>query len=295
MRIFKKRIFGSNVKHFRGKMPKYIYDEVTLHKDTDRYAKLVLVKIGDKDKIYGYVLIDDEDENRKLHYGEPCSYLDSRIYQDDFVSSSYFTRYRKKKYSKKQILNILDGIYNVDKGAYMVISSNQQLVRKSTNEKKRFKLYHKPSYKRFRFRNDLIQSPAFTSNFKNDEKANELITKLRAIGFVCKIQFEKEYIYDLEQGQTEYNGRSITSENINENLTLNSIEVECAVCYGMGIRIGISENKFSLFGYSNGCDNILFDKYDYFNKWSQCEEISKDNTIDEIITKLIDFSKKNEH
>jgi hypothetical protein len=36
-------------------------------------------------------------------------------------------------------------------------------------------------------------------------------------------------------------------------------------------------------GYSNGRDNILFDKFGEFNKWSRCNEILKTTPIDEII------------
>jgi hypothetical protein len=40
-------------------------------------------------------------------------------------------------------------------------------------------------------------------------------------------------------------------------------------------------------GYSNGCDNVLFDYFGEFDKWSRCNEISKDLSPKEIVRELL--------
>jgi hypothetical protein len=53
--------------------------------------------------------------------------------------------------------------------------------------------------------------------------------------------------------------------------------------YGENKRIGLSEFNHSFLGYSYGCDNILWDYYDEFDKWSRCYEIPKTTNTNEII------------
>jgi hypothetical protein len=61
---------------------------------------------------------------------------------------------------------------------------------------------------------------------------------------------------------------------------------ECAIAYGHGKRIGISSLNNTLFGYTNGENNILWDTREDFDKWSRCNEIPKTTSIDEIVAIL---------
>jgi hypothetical protein len=65
------------------------------------------------------------------------------------------------------------------------------------------------------------------------------------------------------------------------------IEGDVAIAYGHNKIIGFSSFKNDLYGYSNGCDNILWDVYGEFDKWSRCNEISKNTSIEEIVEILI--------
>lgn len=56
--------------------------------------------------------------------------------------------------------------------------------------------------------------------------------------------------------------------------------------YGENKRIGLSEFNHTFLGYDYGCDNILWDYYDEFDKWSRCYEIPKTNSVSEIIKEL---------
>ena len=64
------------------------------------------------------------------------------------------------------------------------------------------------------------------------------------------------------------------------------------MAYGYGKKIGFSSFNNDFMGYSNGCENILWDRFGEFDKWSRCYEIPKTTPIEEIIEIL--KSDKNE-
>lgn len=65
-----------------------------------------------------------------------------------------------------------------------------------------------------------------------------------------------------------------------------TIDGEIAIAHGYGKQIGFSSFNNDFQGYSNGCDNILWDSFGQFNKWSSCIEISKNTPINDIIKEL---------
>jgi len=53
------------------------------------------------------------------------------------------------------------------------------------------------------------------------------------------------------------------------------------------MKIGFSSKKNSYRGYSNGCENVLFDYFGEFDKWSRCHVIAKDYTPADVVKLLL--------
>jgi hypothetical protein len=51
--------------------------------------------------------------------------------------------------------------------------------------------------------------------------------------------------------------------------------------------IGFSTGRNNFMGYSCGCDSVLFDYFQEFDKWSGCNEINKDLSPKEIVEELL--------
>lgn len=104
-----------------------------------------------------------------------------------------------------------------------------------------------------------INMPSYSQNFSTCEFSRELVNKLRENGFIVRVIKNTSFLGDM---------------------------INTAIAYGYDKKIGFSSYNNDFMGYSNGCDNILFDFYGQFNKWSRCAEISKTTPIDEIINIL---------
>ena len=57
--------------------------------------------------------------------------------------------------------------------------------------------------------------------------------------------------------------------------------------------IGFSSGENTFQGYSNGCENILYDFFGVFNKWSQCCDIHKSTPVKTIIKQLMKIKNDN--
>jgi len=89
------------------------------------------------------------------------------------------------------------------------------------------------------------------------------------------------------------NGFLVSVYNSNPGFLIGEEEGEIAIAYGHNKKIGFSSHNNSFRGYSNGDDNILFDYFGEFNKWSQCLEIEKKNKIDKIVKLLKETKNEN--
>ena len=72
----------------------------------------------------------------------------------------------------------------------------------------------------------------------------------------------------------------------------NDMGGQIAFGYGHGKIIGFSTGNCTFRGYANGVDNVLWDHFGEFDKWSRCNKIPKTTTNEEIIDILI--NNKNE-
>jgi len=100
---------------------------------------------------------------------------------------------------------------------------------------------------------------AYENNFNTCEFSNTLTNRLRESGFLVKVY------------------------NSNPDRLIGEHEGEIAIVHGFGKQIGYSSKNHPFRGYSDGCENILFDYFNEFDKWSRCINIPKTTSIDEII------------
>jgi len=105
--------------------------------------------------------------------------------------------------------------------------------------------------------------------------SKELILALRKNGFLVYVDTNKSFLMSMIN-------EAVTLSNKNDYVDT-KIEGETALAYGHNKIIGFSSFDNDFKGYSSGCENILFDKFESFDKWSRCEQISKTASINEII------------
>lgn len=223
-----------------------------------------------------HFVFDTEKEEEKLYNAQPCMYTDGRYsdgrYNFFHQTQLYFARAhkvklhdnkwckvnrnpkkRKKPISLKSCLRRMRKLKGLPKGtlvkfypdwSYTGIDQNYVYIENRENN-------FQPEYE--------INYNSFSKNFLNDNHSVELVNLLRSEGFIVSVyNCNPGFIYSEEEG-------------------------EYAVAYGYGKKIGFSSNKNSFRGYSNGIDNILYDFYGEFDKWSRCVEIKKDTPIETII------------
>lgn len=82
------------------------------------------------------------------------------------------------------------------------------------------------------------------------------------------------------------NGYYVTIFRNTSFITGDPINNYIVMAYGENKMVGISEYNDPFRGYGYGCDNILWDFYDEFDKWSRCYEIPKTTKTTEIIELL---------
>jgi hypothetical protein len=196
-------------------------------------------------------VFDSEEENRKLHNGEACFYTDRRYseYSGDSYKELRLYSGRFSPISLKSCIRRVRRCKNIPVGTVMEFDCSWYYVHAKHQNKYLFKIREDvkfdPGYE--------VNKPSFYANFSTDERAAELVGKLRENGFLVSVV----------NGDKEY-----------------------AVAYGYGKRAGITshDNSF-LSAHSTG--SVLWDWNEEFNKWSQCNEIPKDTPIDEIVLTLM--------
>ena len=219
-----------------------------------------------------------EIEKEKQYNALPCHYTDGR-YQDglNFYHSAklYWTRF--KDISLKACIRKTLKCKNIPIGTTVSFNKSWYYVGKNIDNSFKFKVKKEnsfnPEYQ--------INLPSYSAHFSNCEYSKELTNELRKNGFIVRIIKNSSFLMDMVNTASAITGKG--------NFIDSTIDGEIAIAYGYGKKIGFSSFKNDFQGYSNGCENILWDKFNEFNKWSRCEEISKTTPIDEII----DILKKN--
>lgn len=203
------------------------------------------------------LVINLRKEQKKLYNAIPCVYTDKRF--EESLDNSYGDFYwdRQMFHNLSSCIRQINKAYDIPKGT--IVEFDNDFTHANTND-----TYYKYKTKRYKPSPYIynIDLDGYNKLFTNDEHSNQLIVRLRQEGFIVEV-FDR-------QVWTEYN----------------VVYEEYAIVYGYNKKIGFScfNNNFN--GYSNGYDNILFDEYDWFDKWSRCIEIPKSTPLEEIINIL---------
>lgn len=221
---------------------------------------------------------DCEEEERKLYDAKPCYYTDSRYvsgnhnyYKDCYL---YFSRGRwgrSVELSLKACMRIVNQCRNIPVGTIVDFTKDWYITGKNIDLGYRFKVKKEnifdPKYE--------INMPRYSRNFDDDQWANELTDELRANGFIVGVS------------KSNVNFLSNMISHASAMTEPNDEEGQTAIAFGHGMKIGFSSGKDTFMGYSNGCDNVLFDYHNEFDKWSRCREIDKSLSPKEIVEILL--------
>lgn len=210
-----------------------------------------------------HFVFNEHDEERKLYDAKPCVYTDIRFKYNSNSSRLYL-------YNSKKPISIRNAFRLIRKCKGLPID-NIELHNWNT------KYYYRYKVKKVKPLDVVyeINNPLYEKHFTNCDFSNKLTKALRDNGFIVEVYENSSFLLDLVNYATIVTGGNNTIDS--------RIEGECAIAYGYGKKIGFSSFNDKLFGYSNGMDNILYDIFGSFDKWSRCEEIPKTTSIEEIV------------
>lgn len=212
---------------------------------------------------------DCDEQRRRLHEGLPCFYTDKRFkssYSTNFFLQCYLFQDRNKPISLKSCIRRTMSCKNIPVGTMVEFGKSWYYPGKRFKNGYLFKVTQEN-----RMPIDYeVNVPSFFNNFKACDRSKDLVNILRDNGFLVQVF------------------------NENPDRLIGYNEGEIAIAYGHGIRVGISSNDDPFYGYFNGCDNILWDKFEDFDKWSRCYEIPKTYSTDSIIKILTNSNDEHE-
>lgn len=253
----------------------------------NRYFNYIMIR-GDLHYCATHDFVFNEvEEERKLYNAEPCYYTDGRYgsgrhnyYKDCYL---YFSRSAwGKKYglTLKTCMRIVKQCRNIPVGTivdfthdWYYTTKKNRVIPMSYKFKVKKENNFDPKYE--------INMARYRRNFDDCERSQKLTDALRANGFIVGVSkgnpdFLMGMIATAQQYTTGVRGEDKEDGG------------QTAIAYGHGMKIGFSSSNNSFMGYSNGCDNVLFDYFQEFNKWSQCLEISKELPAEEIVKELLE-------
>lgn len=206
-------------------------------------------------------MYDSKEEERKLYWAKPCYYTDSRFEDGghNYYKNSMIHWTRFKSISLKSCIRRALRVRNIPVGTIVNFKKSYYHPGKNIDNSFAFKI-KKENKLDIEYN---IDGESYSNNFKTCDWSKNLTDKLRESGFLVQVY------------------------NSNPGYLIGEEEGEIAIAYGHGKKIGFSSARESFRGYQNGCENVLYDFYDEFDKWSQCLEISKDTPVDDIVTMII--------
>ncbi|MDA3780208.1 MAG: hypothetical protein PF487_08355 [Bacteroidales bacterium] len=222
-----------------------------------------------------------EKEESKLYNAEPCYYTDNRFVDDtnNFFKNTYLYWTRWSSISLKACIRRTLQTKNIPVGTIVDFKKSWYYRCRNIDNGYKFKI-RKFNPLDIKYE---INMPKYKRNFDNDVFSQKLTDTLRAKGFIVGVsKGNPNFISKMISTAAAYKGNQ---------LDVTDDDGQSAVAYGHGRIIGFSTSKNNFRGYSNGCENILYDFHGKFNKWSQCIEIHKSTPIDEIIKELTDDEK----
>jgi len=230
---------------------------------------------------YNFVY-DCVEEERKLYNAEPCYYTDGRYvdtqhnyYKDCYL---YWSRnFWNEDISLKSCIRRTLKCRNIPVGTIVKFTRDWYYPKNKVDLSYHFKIRKEnrfdPQYE--------INLATYERNFDNCEFSQKLTDALRANGFIVGVsKGNPDFISGMISTAAAFASGKPTE--------ISDDGGQIAVAYGHGRMIGFSSGENSFRGYGNGCENILYDFFQEFNKWSQAIEIHKTTPIDDIIKELTD-------
>ena len=214
-----------------------------------------------------------EIEQEKLYNALPCYYTDIRFRDssNNFYGECKLHWTRFTDVSLRACIRKTLNCKNIPVGTIVEFHKSWYYPGKKVDNSFKFKI-RKENKLDIEFE---INDPDYKKNFASCEFSKNLTDALRLAGFIVGVRSENtNFLSSMISTAAAYTGKYIETKEE---------EGESAIAYGFGKKIGYSSKNDSLFGYSSGCDNILFDWLGEFDKWSRCNEISKTTSIDEIV------------
>jgi len=215
-------------------------------------------------------------EYQKLHLGLPCYYTDKRFRSSryNFYKNCkiYWTRF--KDISLKSSIRRTLNCYNIPVGTIVHFDKSWSFSGKKFSTSFNFKI-RKENKIDIQYE---VSKDGYFNNFSNCDFSKQLTEELRKNGFLVYVEKNESFLGNMINSAISLSGGDLMDTEI---------EGDVAIAYGHNKIIGFSSFKNDLYGYSNGCDNILWDVYGEFDKWSRCNEISKNTSIEEIVEILI--------
>jgi hypothetical protein len=233
---------------------------------TNKYFESIEITNTDLhyNKTYNFVY-NVEEQTKLLSEGKPCYYTDKRFeegYRYNFYKSCYlkWTRY-KRNITLKSAIRLVNNVKGLPEGTIIKFDTGTYLKGKNFSLSYLYKTKKEiPINIEYQ-----ITKEGFYKQFDTCKYSQELTNLLREKGFLVQV-FEN-----------------------NPNKLIDECDGQIAIAYGHGLRVGISSERNEFYGYSNGCNNVLFELEEDFNKWSQCQEISKDLSPKEVVELLINY------
>ena len=223
-----------------------------------------------------YFIYQPDKEEEKLYNAQPCHYTDGRFIDTfgNFYNNTkiYWTRYRY--ISLKSCVRRTLNVKNIPAGTLVDFTKGYYYRGKNIDNSYSFRI-KKENKLDIQYE---INRPEYFNNFVNCERSKTLTDKLRENGFIVSVERNESFIGNMINTAVALTGKDDFMDAEREG--------DVAIAYGYGKIIGYSSTNNDFQGYSNGCENILWEPFGYFNKWSQCREIPKTTSIDEIINIL---------
>lgn len=214
-----------------------------------------------------------EVEEEKLYNGEACYYTDDRFYTPfglNFYKDAYLYNHRTSISIKAAIRRTLR-CKGIPVGTIVNFNKSYYHLGKKFRNSFIFKV-KKDNPIDFEYE---ISKPLYSANFSNCKRSQKLVEALRANGFIVSVfKDNNNFISSMV---------STAAAVVGKEIEVKKEDGEVAIAYGHGKKIGFSSHDNNLFGYSCGVESILWDCFGYFNKWSQCNEISKKTKLEDIV------------
>lgn len=221
---------------------------------------------------------NSEEEERKLYNGEACYYTDARFTETfhNYHKNTHIFWRRFNPISIKAAIRRTLKCKGIPVGTIVEFNKSYYHPGKKIDNTYIFKV-KKENPIDFEFE---VSKPSYFANFSTCKRSQELVNALRENGFLVSVMKDNDnFISSMISTAAAVTGKEVE---------VKKEEGEVAIAYGHGKKIGFSSYDNTVFGYSDGIENILWDHYGYFDKWSKCNWIKKSTPVDEIVKKLIE-------